>query len=388
MNLKRLLSWIGALLAVGAASFLLFAPRIVDDRMNPVLERGPYEVPADIQAFHDSLLVVDLHADQTLWDRDLLDRVNYGHVDLPRLQEGGVDIQVFSSVTKSPSGQNYEENTADTDRITKLVIGQLWPVRTWGSLLERALYQSEKLHRAEERTTDLVIVRTSADLEQYLSDRRSNPFLVAGILAIEGMHAMEADLANFDRLYDAGFRMASTTHFFDNAISGSAHGQSGDGLTTMGQEMIDRQVAQGMMIDVAHISPQTIDDILARTNVPFVFSHGGVQGTCPGPRNLSDEHVKAITERGGVIGIGYWPDVMCGDSIDDIVRAMRYVRDLTGTTASIALGSDFDGTVQTPFDTAGLALITDALLADGFSRDDVRAIMGENALRVFLSALP
>lgn len=386
--MKRAITWIGLLLILLISAFFLFAPRIVDDRMNPVVDRGPYEVPADVQAFHDSLLIVDLHADQTLWDRDLLDRVNYGQVDLPRLQEGGVDIQVFSSVTKSPSGQNYEENTADTDRITKLVIGQLWPVKTWDSLLERALYQSEKLHRAEEGSSDLVIVRTRTDLQQYLADRRANPSLVAGILAIEGMHAMEADLANFDRLYDAGFRMASTTHFFDNAISGSAHGQSGTGLTAMGQEMIDRQVAQGMMIDVAHISPRTLDDILARTDVPLVYSHGGVQGTCPGPRNLSDDHVLAVTERSGVIGIGYWPEVMCGDSIDDIVRAMRYVRDLTGTTSSIALGSDFDGTVQTPFDTAGLALLTEALLTDGFSREEVRAIMGENALRVFLETLP
>lgn len=386
--MKRAITWIGLLLILLISAFFFFAPRIVDDRMNPVVDRGPYEVPYDIQAFHDSLLIVDLHADQTLWDRDLLDRVNYGQVDLPRLQEGGVDIQVFSSVTKSPSGQNYEENTADTDRITKLVIGQLWPVKTWGSLLERALYQSEKLHRAEQGSSDLVIVRTRTDLQQYLADRRANPSLVAGLLAIEGMHAMEADLDNFDRLYDAGFRMASTTHFFDNAISGSAHGQSGTGLTVMGQEMVDRQVAQGMMIDVAHISPQTLDDILARTDVPLVFSHGGVQGTCPGPRNLSDDHVLAVTERGGVIGIGYWPEVMCGDSIDDIVRAMRYVRDLTGTTSSIALGSDFDGTVQTPFDTAGLALLTEALLTDGFSREEVRAIMGENALRVFLETLP
>ncbi|MGB0651451.1 MAG: dipeptidase [Rhodothermales bacterium] len=386
--MKRLLAWLGTILVLCITLFFLFGPRIVDNRMNPVVDRGPYEVPADIQAFHDSLLIVDLHADQTLWDRDVLKRVGYGQVDLPRLQEGGVDIQVFSSVTKSPSGQNYQENKGDTDRITKLVIGQLWPVRTWGSLLERALYQSEKLHHAEARSQDLFIVRTRADLEQFLVNRRHEPTLVAGILAIEGMHAMEADLANFDRLYDAGFRMASTTHFFDNALSGSAHGQSGAGLTMLGKEMIDRQVVQGMMIDVAHISPQTLDDILSRTEVPLVFSHGGVQGTCPGPRNLSDEHILAMAERGSVIGIGYWPEVMCGDSISDIVAAMRHIRDLTESVENIALGSDFDGTVQTPFDTAGLALLTEALLTDGFTRDDVRAIMGENALRVFLNTLP
>lgn len=356
--------------------------------MNPVGDRGPYIVPDDIQAFHDSLLIVDLHADQTLWDRDLLERVGYGKVDLPRLQDGGVDIQVFSVVTKVPSNRNYEANTADSDQVTALVIGQLWPMRTWGSLLERALYQSEKLHRAEGRSEDLVIIRTRADLEQFMVDRADNPSLVAGVLAIEGMHAMEGDLANYDPIFEAGFRMASATHHFDNAISGSAHGVTGDGLTAMGQELIDRQVETGMMVDLAHVSPQTVDDILARSDVPLVFSHGGVQGTCPGPRNLSDEHVLTMHARGGVIGIGYWPTVLCGDSIDDIVRAMRYVRDLTGSVESIALGSDFDGTVQTPFDTAGLALLTEALLDGGFTRDEIRAIMGENALRVFLQTLP
>ena len=95
-----------------------------------------------------------------------------------------------------------------------------------------------------------------------------------------------------------------------------------------------------------------------------------------------------MAERGSVIGIGYWPEVMCGDSISDIVAAMRHIRDLTESVENIALGSDFDGTVQTPFDTAGLALLTEALLTDGFTRDDVRAIMGENALRVFLNTLP
>lgn len=386
--MKRAITQISLALIILTFAFFLFAPRIVDDRMNQVVDRGPYSVPADVQAFHDSLLIVDLHADQTLWDRDLLERVDYGMVDLPRLQDGGVDIQVFSVVTKVPSNRNYEANTADTDQVTALAIGQLWPLRTWGSLLERALYQSDKVHRAAKRSDDLMIVRTRADMEQFLVDRADNPSLVAGVLAIEGMHAMEGDLANYDPVFEAGFRMASPTHHFDNAISGSAHGVTGEGLTEMGRQLINRQVKTGMMIDVAHVSPQTLADILASTEVPLVFSHGGVQGTCPGPRNLSDEHVLAVHARGGIIGIGYWPTVLCGDSINDIVRAMHYVRDLTGSAQSIALGSDFDGTVQTPFDTAGLALITEALLDGGFTRDEIRAIMGENALRVFLSTLP
>ena len=92
--------------------------------------------------------IVDLHADTLLWSRDLLSRAGRGQVDLPRLQEGNVALQVFSSVTKTPRGQNYDSNGDDSDNITPLVIAQLQPVRTWGSLLNRSLWHATKLRRA------------------------------------------------------------------------------------------------------------------------------------------------------------------------------------------------------------------------------------------------
>ncbi len=371
-----------------ATVFFVYAPRIAADRFNPVLSRGPYAVPDSVRQFHESLLIVDLHADQTLWDRDVTKRSDVGHVDLPRLREGNVAIQVFSAVTKSPVGQNHERNEGDTDRITRLVVGQLWPVRTWNSLLERALYQAKKLQIAETKDALFRILRSKHDLDTFLRDRKQNRKLTAGILAIEGMHTLEAEISNFARLADAGFRMMAATHFFDNEVSGSAHGLSGEGLSPLGRQMIKRQIAQGIMIDVAHISPAAIDDILEMSDEPLVFSHGGVQATCPTPRNLSDRHIKAIAESGGVIGVGYWDTALCGEGVDAIIRAMSHIRELTGSTENIALGSDFDGTVTTPFDTAGIIMLTEGLLSAGYTETEIRQIMGENALRVFLQVLP
>jgi hypothetical protein len=109
---------------------------------------------------HESLQVVDMHADTLLWDRSLLDRSDRGHVDLPRLQDGNVALEVFASVTKSPKGQNYDSNNADSHNLTLLTFAQLQPPRTWTSLWERGLYHAEKLGEAEQDSDGTL--RTSA----------------------------------------------------------------------------------------------------------------------------------------------------------------------------------------------------------------------------------
>src|SRR5690606_13081953 len=112
-----------------------------------------------------------------------------------------------------------------------------------------------------------------------------------------------------------------------------------------------------MLVDLAHASKPLIDDVLAIAKRPLLVSHTGVAGTCPGPRNLSDEHLQGIAATGGVIGIGYWDAAVCATSVEAIVRAIRYAADKVGVK-HVALGSDFNGTVHTPFDSTGLAQIT------------------------------
>ena len=181
--------------------------------------------------------------------------------------------------------------------------------------------------------------------------------------------------------------MLGLAHFFDNAMCGSAHGQGMYGLTEKGREMIHRALARGMIIDLAHASPQTIDDVLAMVDRPVIASHGGVRGTCDTVRNLADKHIIGIAKSGGVIGIGLYKYATCGKTLDDAVRAMRYVADLVGVE-HVALGSDFDGATTTVVDASGLVMLTQALMQAGFTEEEIAAIMGGNALRVFLKTLP
>lgn len=382
------------ILAVGifvALGVFFTVPRIADKRMNGIAAPPPYAASDQARTLHERLFVADLHGDTMLWDRDLQSRRDYGHIDLPRLTEGRVSLQVFAAVTKTPRDMNFERNAGDTDNITLLAVASRWPPRTWSSLLQRALYQSEKLHREEADSAGaLRIVRSREDLARFLSSNASitpGHGRTAALLALEGLHPLEGKLENVDRLYDAGFRMAGLTHFFDNELGGSAHGMEKGGLTPFGRDVVRRLEEKKMFVDLAHASPRVIDDVLAIAQRPVVVSHTGVQATCPGPRNLSDAHIRAIAANGGLIGIGYFAGAVCRENAAAIVKAMRHVVDLVGVR-HVALGSDFDGATSTAFDTTGLVLITQALLEDGFSEADIASIMGGNVQRLLLAQLP
>lgn len=267
-------------------------------------------------------------------------------------------------------------------------MAQRWPRETWNSLLHRALYQAHKLEQA---STDsggrLILIRTRTDLAAFVESWQKDQARVAAILATEGLHPIEGQLENVDRLYDAGFRIAGLTHFFDNEIGGSAHGLEKGGLTPLGRQVIERLEAKAMLIDLAHASRPLIDEVLAMSTRPVLVSHTGVEGTCAGTRNLSDKHLRAIAASGGVIGIGYWETAVCGTSVAAIVKAIRYSADKIGVR-HVALGSDFNGTIHAPFDVTGLPQLTEGLLAAGFSQAEIAAIMGGNVQRLLLASLP
>jgi len=369
-----------------AAAFAV--PGLVDRRMNPVAHPPPYSADAAATALHGTLFVADLHDDVLLWDRDVLQRYTRGHSDLPRLLDGKVALQVFSTVTKSPKGQNYESNGADTDNITMLAVAQRWPPATWSSLLARALYQAEKLRlAAQDSQGRLTLVTSRADLRRFTQAWGQDHQQVAAVLATEGLHPLEGKLENVDTLYDAGFRIAGLTHFFDNEVGGSAHGLKKGGLTPFGRQVVARLEAKGMLIDLAHASRPLIDDVLRVAHRPVLVTHTGVVGTCPGPRNLTDEHLRRIAATGGIVGIGYFGGAVCDLSVRGIVKAIRYAVDQVGVD-HVALGSDFDGATRVPFDATGLPQLTEGLRRAGFSEDDIRAIMGGNVQRVLMQNLP
>ena len=358
--------------------------------MNKVDGKPLPKVSAEAIALHKTLTIVDLHSDTLMWKRDMLERAERGHMDLPRLVEGNVALQVFSSVSKTPKGQNYDANGADSDNITLLAVAQMQPVRTWNSLLERSLWHSKKLHLAEAASDSdggLRLVDSSTKIDSLLATRngvRSVP--VGGLLSIEGLQNLEGKAENLDKLYKAGFRMAGITHFFDNELAGSMHGIKKGGLTPLGREVIRRMEDKGMIVDIAHCSRQCVTEILAMARRPVVSSHGGVQATCKVNRNLSDEHIKGVAKTGGIIGIGYWDGAICDTSPKSVAKAMKHVRDLVGIQ-HVALGSDYDGATTVRFDTSKLVQVTQALMDEGFSADEIRAVMGGNAIRVLREGL-
>jgi len=385
---------IGALgaAATGAAIGARLAGRRMvgrtEARLCTTARRPPYVVSDRARALHAELWVADLHADSLLWGRDLLQRSERGHVDVPRLIEGNVALQVFAASTKSPRHLNIERNDDKSDDVMLLALALGWPPATWRRLLPRALHMAARAESMATRSAGrLAIIRSRSDLAAYEVARRERPGITAGLLAIEGAHALDDDPANVEVVADAGFRMMSPSHFFDNAFGGSAHGIAKGGLTGAGREMVRRMEARGMLVDVSHASAATIDDVVAMAARPVVSSHTGVRGVADNARNLGDAQLRAIAATGGLAGIGFWPTACGGEDVGWIARSIVHAIGVAGID-HVALGSDFDGAVPEPFDATGLIVLTDALIGAGLDDAAIAAVMGGNVRRLLGDVLP
>jgi membrane dipeptidase len=379
-------SAVAATLSVGVA--LSAASAFVERRVNRVQAAPQRPASRRARELTAALSIVDLHADSLLWGRDLARRSSRGHVDVPRLIEGGIAIQVLAASTKISRHVKLEGNTDRGDDVVWLAVAQRWPRATWRRLLPRALYLARRADALAERSAGaFTVIRSRDDLDGYLQRRATNLNMTAGVLAIEGAHALDGELSNIDAIESAGYRMLGLSHFFDTIFAGSAHGTSKGGLTGAGRELVARAEALGMVIDVAHSSPATIDDTLAVATRPVVASHTGVRGVADNVRNLSDDQLRAIAGSGGVVGIGFWPHAAGGEGTDWIVRSIVHAVSVAGIE-HVALGSDWDGAVSVPFDASGIARLTDGLLEHGFDEASIAAVMGGNAIRVLTAALP
>jgi len=388
-RLKNLFLLLLNLVLMGVLGFVIFGSRIVQSDMNNVIAHDPYPVSERAANLHRALTIGDWHADPLMWRRNLLKEHKYGQVDFPRLAKGNVALQMFTTVTKSPSGLNYEENSAEArDNITLVAMGQLWPPRTWDSLTERALFQSKKLHEFEaEAPETLKIIRTKSDLTEVLAKRAAGEPLIGALIGAEGGHALDGKIENLDRLYNAGFRMIGLTHFFDNALGGSLHGVSNQGLTDFGREVVREMAKRKIIIDLAHASPKMAEEVLAMVDVPTVVSHTGIRSHCETPRNFEDPLMQKIAAAGGLIAIGYWADVTCDASPAGVAGAIVAAINLVGEDY-VSLGSDYDGSVETSFDVSELSALTNALIEKGLSDQTIAKVMGGNMIRFLSEHLP
>lgn len=364
-------------------------PSYIESERNPVKALGPYQVSPQAQQLYQRLdFIADLHCDALLWGRNLNKRGEQGHVDFPRMREANVALEMFTIVSKSPSGQNMQSNSEDAfDNITPLTIAKGEGPWNWFSLINRTLSQSESLADfVANEDGKAIFIKSKADLEKLIQAHRSDKAVIGAMLGIEGGHALEGTLENLDKVYEAGVRMIGPTHFFDNEFGGSAHGESGTGLTEFGKTAVKRMNELGILIDLAHSSPAIVDDVLAISAEPVMVSHTGVRAVLDSPRNLGDEQIRKIAANGGIMGIAFFDMAVGEPELPNIIASIKHVRDLVGVEY-VALGSDYDGSVAVPFDITGLPLIVEGLLEAGFSEDEIRAVMGENVKRFFLANL-
>jgi microsomal dipeptidase-like Zn-dependent dipeptidase len=350
----------------------------------------PYRTSAAARQLHDTLLIADMHADSASSLVDFSKPQPYGHIGADRLEAGNLSLLTLALPTEVSMIFNFQG-----DRIrgfNPLAFGAMvngWPVRTWGSNYERGRFFLQHVQRVVAEHRDrMFFVRDREDLDRLRRAYAARPPHPLGILlAVEGIHILDGDLSRLPALIDSGVRMISLTHDFDNEAAGSNTGAGHPGLTEFGRQALRIMEQRGVLVDLAHSSEATISDVLRMTGKPVVFSHTGVKATCNKHRNISDDAIRGLGANGGVIGVAFFTSALCGTDVGAIVSVMRHIRDLIGTE-HIALGSDYDGMVRVVFDVGGLPLLTEALLKNGFTPDEVRAIMGENYLRVLGQVLP
>lgn len=386
--MKKNFVFVGFLVALYLIGINLIPPYIEAQR-NPVAQNPPYPISPEAEKLYERLdFIADLHCDALLWGRNLNKKGTRGHVDFPRMREANVALEMFTIVSKSPSGQNMKKNSEDTfDNITPLTIAKGEGPWNWFSLINRTLSQSEALTDfVEEEEGKAIFIKSKNDLIQLIEARKNDKDVIGAMLGIEGGHAIEGSLENLDEVYEAGVRMIGPTHFFDNEFGGSAHGESNEGLTDFGKEAIKRMNELGIFIDLAHSSPAIIEDVLDLSTKPIIISHTGVRAVLDSQRNLSDQQIRRIAENGGIIGIAFFDGAVGTPELPNIVASIKHVRDLVGIQY-VALGSDYDGSVTVPFDITGLPLIVEELINTGFTEEEIRAVMGENVKRFFLQNL-
>lgn len=326
-----------------------------------ILLAGSALMPAaalpDAARLHRDALVADLHTDAILevasGTRDLRVRGASGHLDLPRMQEGGVDLQVFALfVHPRFAGSGFA-------RVTQL------------------LDAFDGLDRADDR---LVRATTAAQIEDAVRSGR-----IAGVLAVENGSAIDGALANVDRLYARGVRMMSLTWNQSNDLADGTMEEVHGGLTPLGRQVLRRMEQLRMVVDVSHLSERAFWAVLEASTGPVVATHSNAAALVPHRRNLSDEQLRALARSGGVVGVNFYPAFTGGPTLGRVLDHIDYLVKVMGVD-HVALGSDFDGFTQTVEgleDVTRLPAITAGLLARGYRPEDVRKILGGNVLRVF-----
>lgn len=321
------------------------------------------------QTLHRESLVIDTHCDTILrvirsdGSYRLRDAHEEGHVDVPRLRQGGVNLQFFAA---------YIEPQYKPDRSVRRVL-QMFD----------CFYQEIAAN-----PDDLYQVLCAADLTEA---RRQGK--IGALLAIEGGEAIEGDLGVLRMLHRLGARCMSLTWNQRNQLADGAWDcRSGGGLTQLGVDLVQEMNRLGMIVDVSHLSIPGFWDVVDVSTKPIIASHSNARAVCDHIRNLNDEQIKALAKNGGVMGLNMDSSFLCtGEqaTIEHVVDHAMHICELVGSK-HLGIGADFDGISRPPIgleNVSKLPSLTEALLKRGLSDEQVRDILGENYLRVIKTTL-
>jgi len=328
----------------------------------------------DALELHRSAYVADAHADSLMWNLDLRLRHGSGHVDFVRLREAGVRLQVFTVVTRGyPLVGGFPLFAAWRGWPLSAALGGPWA---------RALFQISRLQAyCADPNAGARLVTSGADLDRAEADRA-----LACILGVEGGQALEGRPERVRELRQKGACFLGLTHLSANALGGSSTPlMRRQGLTRLGEEVLEALGEAGMAVDVAHASPPLLEALLAQRRTRVFCSHTGVEGAAPSFRNLPDRALRGLAERGGVVGIFFATEFLGGRELADVARHVEHAVRVAGEDA-VCLGSDYDGFVSLPRgmrDVTDLPRLTGCLLARGLPARTVEKVLGRN-LRRFL----
>ncbi len=316
------------------------------------------------EKINQEAIIFDGHCDTVLdifnKKRSLGEKSDYSHLDIPRMKKGGVNVQFFAAFIE----EIYKPNAS----------------------LKRTLQLIDCIYQQIEKNKEEISIAT--DYEQIKNTIEADK--IAAILSIEGGEALEGDLGVLRMLYKLGVRLLTLTWNQRNQIAdGVGESQTGSGLTEFGFKVIDEMNKLGMLIDVSHLSETCFWEVIKRSKSPIVASHSNCYNLCPHLRNLKDEQIKSIAEKGGIIGITFVPDFLTNEkretTIKDVTEHIDYLVKRVGVDY-VGLGSDFDGTKVLPLGLEGVDKvpnITEELLNRGYKVEEIEKILGENWLRVF-----
>jgi membrane dipeptidase len=314
-------------------------------------------------------MLIDTHNDVTSRTIDGFDigiSATAGHTDIARLRQGGVGAVFFSAYV----APEYAGKGQSAHRALEMIDTILYDI-------------------AARYPNDFLLARTAADVER--ARRRGR---IAALIGIEGGHAIEDNLRLLRDYYSLGARYMTLTHMNTNGWADSC-GDLNDpkvthhnGLTGFGRQVIAEMNRLGMMVDISHVSDKTFWDTLEASRAPIFASHSSCRALCDVPRNMTDDMIRAVAKRGGVVQINFNPGFLTlrnspPPNLGDVVAHIDHVVKVAGIDA-VGIGSDFDGIEQVPVgleDVSKFPDLTRALLEKGYSAADVRKIYNANMLR-------